>query len=849
MIAVPQEIQELFKQDSISKNFRVHFPNGEFRDLVNKDFISESVIFTESISSGNAVKFGTFEKSSIEFKTYFAENIKMKLIFCGIEIDISELSEDFIAEYGHTSQDVSYPYYFIPYGYFVVTNSSFDDSGVQSITAYQTGVTPDELTFPELEFIKMYEPFSVAYWSDSVFSESHKTSYLLSKEKFFAETFNSCAYLKNRTPIEEYTEQSSLLNTDLNCRTLKVLQVPTDTFRWVMPQFIPGSSVRAYHSGLSHDVTIHVKGIQLHFDTDKIYKYDKNSLGVEISGSRYEASNDANLPAKNHIYELTWQNDISQTISKSQIEECVPGLYDVLGKELIDELIKPCMKFEYTAPCKYSCQPKNTYTDYTIVYRGSDFCVTPLRVNEPDPLPNGNYGNDIYAYLRGYYYHVSKSNPSIGGWTSTRLFEAVSRGQSYPEDDRYRYTDIKSGYSIPIVSKFSDAQYELFQYRNTIFIGMTQSQNFRNFNVPVSNGKYNLVINPYMHIVDETEGVDITPKSLSVKPHISISIPTELVIFYGTDVGKGQGTGSFDLCSSEPHEDNFSVYTIPLNSWQNPILKKFEVDDETDADNITVPINYAFAEFSNTLDTEYYENTDPKDNKVYIGLPYYGDASGYLNSQHCIRCELSQLNLIADKKSNYFLDIVESQGLLVSTYRTKYYDNYKLISLNPFSEDAVYPGDDVYPNDTLFPSGLTPFNIPRSLWYKLSVDTLEKIVYDKVCCTIPIDGEMQYFESPILNNLDSNYLTETYVHYDLSNNLYLKSGLLQADTIQSILDDIAETLREIYYNTALMTVKGLPYLEPGDKLQVITKDSSITTYILRRRLRGIQSLIDEIETR
>ncbi len=135
MIDIPDSVKQLFKQDSISKNFRVHFVHGEHRDLVNADFVSESVSFTESAMSSDTLKFGLCESGSIEFRTYFNENIKDLLIFCSIEIDISSLSQSEIEEYGQTSSDVPYPFYSVPYGYFVV-DSCERMSDIYSVVAY-----------------------------------------------------------------------------------------------------------------------------------------------------------------------------------------------------------------------------------------------------------------------------------------------------------------------------------------------------------------------------------------------------------------------------------------------------------------------------------------------------------------------------------------------------------------------------------------------------------------------------------------------------------------------------------------------------------------------------------------
>ena len=120
MLEIREEVKNLLRNEAAAINFRVHFPNGEHADLTNTDIVSESVQFTESLCSQENLKFGLCEASVLEFETIGVENIKGCEIEAGIEIDITLLGEEFIAEYGQTSEDVAFPYYYVPYGRFIV---------------------------------------------------------------------------------------------------------------------------------------------------------------------------------------------------------------------------------------------------------------------------------------------------------------------------------------------------------------------------------------------------------------------------------------------------------------------------------------------------------------------------------------------------------------------------------------------------------------------------------------------------------------------------------------------------------------------------------------------------------
>lgn len=86
MVEVSEKIKELLKEDSTYKKFIVHFPNGERADLTNSDVVSESVSFTESLSSQQYLQFGLTEASVIEFETVGVENIVGYEIECLYDI-------------------------------------------------------------------------------------------------------------------------------------------------------------------------------------------------------------------------------------------------------------------------------------------------------------------------------------------------------------------------------------------------------------------------------------------------------------------------------------------------------------------------------------------------------------------------------------------------------------------------------------------------------------------------------------------------------------------------------------------------------------------------------------------
>lgn len=144
MLTIPEEVKELLKSDSVRKNFRISFPNGERADIINDNLIQESVSFTESVCSQNTLKYGLSEASTLSFRTVGVENIKGYVIDVEIEIDATEIADTVgnIQE----SDDVDYPYYPIPYGRFIVDSckrsGELNQRQVECYTSEYIGISP-----------------------------------------------------------------------------------------------------------------------------------------------------------------------------------------------------------------------------------------------------------------------------------------------------------------------------------------------------------------------------------------------------------------------------------------------------------------------------------------------------------------------------------------------------------------------------------------------------------------------------------------------------------------------------------------------------------------------------------
>lgn len=148
MLNIPEVVKSLWKTDSVMKNFRAHFPNGERADITYRDIVGGSVTFTESVCSRSSVSFGLAEGSKLTFETVGVEDIFQMVIFCFWDVDASSLTASEIedieagnydgAYVSSEDSDLPFAYYSIPLGRFVVDSCprSAGEMTHRKVTAY-----------------------------------------------------------------------------------------------------------------------------------------------------------------------------------------------------------------------------------------------------------------------------------------------------------------------------------------------------------------------------------------------------------------------------------------------------------------------------------------------------------------------------------------------------------------------------------------------------------------------------------------------------------------------------------------------------------------------------------------
>ena len=163
---------------------------------------------------------------------------------------------------------------------------------------------------------------------------------------------------------------------------------------------------------------------------------------------------------------------------------------------------------------------------------------------------------------------------------------------------------------------------------------------------------------------------------------------------------------------------------------------------------------------------------------------------------------------------------------------------------------GLYPAETLYPEEDLFPKGSNVGILVRSCYKTAWYDDHLTKPYDRVSVTYRNEsGTETYAYYALVDETKEGYDESAFQTYSLSDNYLIQNGTFTSGQIEEILSGVGEKIRNIRYMPADIELIGLPWVEAGDVITIITEDSAIDTCILRRTLSGIQSLEDNFESR
>lgn len=173
-------------------------------------------------------------------------------------------------------------------------------------------------------------------------------------------------------------------------------------------------------------------------------------------------------------------------------------------------------------------------------------------------------------------------------------------------------------------------------------------------------------------------------------------------------------------------------------------------------------------------------------------------------------------------------------------------DRFGKIQFRYCTKGALYPRDDLYPSDTLYPKGndsamlyMSQYTYARCKPYRVQgisrIQIVKQIRDNKARSVV----EWEYIGDPTGKNT-----------YLIDDNIFYCNDAMEYDwdnmpDIVNILEKMYTRISNITYTPNETQCVGLPWVETGDMIGVLTTHGGFESFIFRRTLNGIMALKDE----
>ena len=143
--------------------------------------------------------------------------------------------------------------------------------------------------------------------------------------------------------------------------------------------------------------------------------------------------------------------------------------------------------------------------------------------------------------------------------------------------------------------------------------------------------------------------------------------------------------------------------------------------------------------------------------------------------------------------------------------------------------EGLYPSNTLYPKDDLFPKKVETIDVGKNTYINCTYQDFKTKEIDK----LQIRKE-ENDVGVVVGEGDNTYIIQ---------DNFLVYGKSESD-LRTIANRILRTISKISYRPFNANSIGNPCLEPGDVIRLVTRYEMVESYILRRKLKGIQSLKD-----
>lgn len=210
-----------------------------------------------------------------------------------------------------------------------------------------------------------------------------------------------------------------------------------------------------------------------------------------------------------------------------------------------------------------------------------------------------------------------------------------------------------------------------------------------------------------------------------------------------------------------------------------------------------------------------------------FGLLYFNVKSGEI--QQPASCTIRDV----------FRSLFEINGAFIRVNR---YGNIE--ALYP-TKNSLYPSETLYPSEELYPRVGTNM-ISMSRYISSEIEDFESADFGKIQFVSPSNTEDA---TTIITYDDHNQKDSTYI---IDNNVFVTNVSTTYDRVgfmKIFMSLILSRMENMDYTPHETKLRGLPWIEVGDRLTLMTNNSGFETFIFRRTLKGIQALRDTYEAK
>lgn len=162
--------------------------------------------------------------------------------------------------------------------------------------------------------------------------------------------------------------------------------------------------------------------------------------------------------------------------------------------------------------------------------------------------------------------------------------------------------------------------------------------------------------------------------------------------------------------------------------------------------------------------------------------------------------------------------------------------------------NALYPSETLYPADDLYPRGLDGSLLSMGRYISFEYEDYEVQNYGRIQIVKNINTnditsicEWEYEGNP---NEINTYLIEDNIFYCAAQMEYDYDNM---GDVAEMLENMYNRIANMRYHPHLTNAIGMPWVEVGDRIGLLTVDNGIESFIYRRTLKGVQVLQDLYE--